>query len=312
VIVISTRKGEKGIRITYDMSMGLQRPGKGTKPDLLDTKEYASLQWLVYKNDLVREIHPIYGDSDNPTPSIPAWAGNTDWYDAITDAAGRQTHNLSISGGSENAQIYAGFGFNRQNGIIIYTDNTRYNARLNSNFRLFKGRLKAGENFNVSSRTNLSIPNLNENSPVLTGPYRSQSIIPVVITQPIPGLAHNYLPGEWGGTGIAPRLGNSGNAVADLTRRKDDSSRDIYLTGNIYLEMKIVDGLCFRSTLGGTWDKGSLKNNTYATYERSENTGVTSLEESRFLNSDWVWTNTITFDRQLGQHKIFAVAGMRP
>jgi TonB-linked SusC/RagA family outer membrane protein len=309
VIIVTTKSGDKGFHVTYNMSMGIQNPGKGTAGDVLDTKEYANLQWLVYKNDQTREIHPIYGDSDNPTPSIPAWAANTDWYDAITDVAGIQNHNLSISGGSENAQVYAGFGFFRQDGIIIYTDNTRYNARLNSNFRLFKGRLKAGENFNVSSRTNLSVPNLNENSPVLTGPYRSQSIIPVVITQPIPGFAHNFVPGEWGGTGIAPRLGNSGNAVADLTRRKDDRSRDNYLTGNIYLEMKILDGLSFRSTFGGTWDKGSMKNNTYATYERSENISTTSLEENRFTNSDWVWTNLLTLDKQFGQHKILAVAG---
>lgn len=310
VIIVATRQGEKGIRITYDMSMGLQQTGEGTKPDLLDTKEYANLQWLVYKNDQVSEFHPVYGDSDNPAPSIPVWAGNTDWYDAITDAAGIQNHNLSISGGRENAQIYAGFGFFRQNGIIIYTDNTRYNTRLNSNFRLFHGRLKAGGNFNVSSRSNLTVPNLNENSsPVLTGPYRSQSIIPVIMTQPVSGLTHNFVPGEWGGTGIAPRLGNSGNAVADLTRRKNDRYRDNYLTGNIYMEMNIVNGLNFRSTLGGTWDKGSIKNNTYATYERLENISTTSLDEGRFTNSDWVWTNTVTLDRQFGPHKIFAVTG---
>ena len=230
--------------------MGIQNPGKGTAGDVLDTKEYANLQWLVYKNDQTVETHPIYGNSNNPTPSIPAWAGNTDWYDAITDAAGIQNHNLSISGGGENAKFYAGLGAFKQNGIIIYTNNTRYNARLNSHFRFFNGRLKAGENLNVSSRSNLRVPDLNEESPVMTGPYRSQSIIPVIITQPITGMAHDFIPGEWGGTGIAYRLGNSGNAVADLTRRKDDRSRDTYLTGNIYLDVMITDGLSFRSTSG--------------------------------------------------------------
>jgi TonB-linked SusC/RagA family outer membrane protein len=309
VIVLTTRQGEKGINVTYDMSMGIQQPGKGTKPDLLDTKEYANLQWLVYKNDGTVETHPIYGDSNNLTPSIPAWAAKTDWYDAITDAAGIQNHNLSISGGGENAKFYTGFGAFRQNGIIIYTDNIKYNGRLNSQFRFFKGRLKAGENLNISSRSYLSVPNLNEESPILTGPYRSQSIIPVIITQPITGMSHNFIPGEWGGTGIAPRLGNSGNAVADLTRRKDDRSRDTYLTGNIYLDVMIVDGLSFRSTLGGSSDKGFITDNTYATYERSENIGTASYEKIRYNNSDWVWTNTVTLDKQLGQHKILAVAG---
>jgi TonB-linked SusC/RagA family outer membrane protein len=309
VIILTTRQGEKGINVTYDMSMGIQQPGRGTKQDLLDTKEYATLQWLVYKNDQTVETHPTYGYSGNPTPSLPAWAGNTDWYDAITDAAGIQNHNLSISGGGENAKFYAGLGAFRQNGIIIYTDNTRYNGRLNSQFRFFKGRLKAGENLNISSRSYISVPNLNEESPIMTGPYRSQSIIPVIITQPITGMSHNFIPGEWGGTGIAPRLGNSGNAVADLTRRKNDRSRDTYLTGNIYLDVMIVNGLSFRSSMGGSSDKGFIIDNTYTTYERSENIVTTSLEKNSFKNSDWVWTNLLTFDKEYGQHKILAVAG---
>ena len=127
---------------------------------------------------------------------------------------------------------------------------------------------------------NLSVPNLNEGSPIQIGPYRSQSIIPVIMTQPVIGFSHNFVPGEWGGTGIAHRLGNSGNVVADLTRRKDDISRDTHLTGNIYLDIMILEGLNFRSTLGGTWDKGFIKDNTYATYERSENIVTNSLEET--------------------------------
>jgi TonB-dependent starch-binding outer membrane protein SusC len=309
VIIITTKIGDKGFNVTYNMSMGIQNPGKGTVGDVLDTKEYANLQWLVYKNDQAVETHPTYGYSTNPTPSIPAWAGNTDWYDAITDASGIQNHNLSISGGGENAKFYAGFGAFRQNGIIIYTDNTRYNGQLNSKFRFFNGRLKAGENINVTSHSYLSVPNLNEGNPILTGPYRSQSIIPVIITQPITGMTHDFVPGEWGGTGIANRLGNSGNAVADLTRRKDDRSRDTYMTGSIYMDIMIMDGLNFRSTMGGTTDKGFTTNNTYATYERSENIGATSREKSRFNSSDWVWTNTVTLDKQFGQHKILAVTG---
>ncbi len=309
VIILTTKRGIKGIRITYDMAVGIQQPGKGTKPDVLDTDKYAELQWKVYKNDGTVETHPIYGSSQNPAPSIPSWAANTDWYDAVTDAAGIQNHNLSISGGSENARFYTGINAFRQNGIIIHTNNTRYSGRLNSDFHLFNKRLKAGENFNFSSRSYLNIPNLGENSPVNTGPYRSQSIIPVIITKPLSGLNHEFIPGEWGGTGIAPRLGNSGNVVADLTRRKDDKSSDTYLTGNIYLEMMIVNGLNIRSTLGGTWDKGVVKNNIYATYERSENIATTTLEENRFSRRDWVWTNTVTLDKQIGQHKILAVAG---
>jgi len=118
VIVVSTKKGEKGFRVNYNMSIGRQYPGKGTVDEVLNTQEYANLQWLVYKNDgNVWETHPIYGESWNKTPSIPSWAANTDWYDAMTHTAGITNHNLSFSGGTKNARFFAGFNSFNQDGI---------------------------------------------------------------------------------------------------------------------------------------------------------------------------------------------------
>ena len=309
VIVITTGKGEKGLNLDYNMSMGIQYPGKGTKDDVLTTQEYANLQWLVYKNDGIVESHPIFGSSQNPTPSIPPWAANTDWYDAITDAAGIQNHHLTISGGTQNARFYAGLGAYGQNGIIIYTHNKRYSARLNSEFNFLKNRIKAGENFTITDRSYLSTPNQNDENPVLMGPYRSPSIIPVIIIKPIKGPIHDFVPGEWGGTGISYRLGDSSNPVADLTRRKDDSSREAYLAGSFYLDIMILEGLNFRSTAGGTWDRTATIDNIYATYERAYNGSVTYLRNNTYYTSDWVWTNSLTFDRQFGAHKLLAIAG---
>lgn len=311
VIVITTKRGEKGFKVTYNMSIGIQNPGKGTAGDVLDAKEYADLQWLVYKNDGTVETHPIYGNSNNPTPSLPSWAADTDWYDEITDPAGIQNHDLTMSGGSENAKFYAGFGYFRQEGIVINTNDTRYSVRLNSDFTILKNRIKLGENLAISYNDYLSVPNLSENSPVLMGPYRSQSIIPVIITQPIAGITHNFVPGEWGGTGIAPRLGNSSNALATLTRDKNDKFRDSRLTGSTYIDIMILEGLNFRSTFGGTYNDGHQTDYTIAPYENAPYypVPVSDTTKNDFNSSDWVWTNTLNFNRQMGQHKILAVAG---
>jgi hypothetical protein len=71
----------------------------------------------------------------------------------------------------------------------------------------------------------------------------------------------------------------------------------------------ILKGLNFRSTLGGTWDNGYQNNWTGSTYENSENTATPALQEYANFSSDWVWTNSLTFDRVFGQHKINAVIG---
>lgn len=311
VIVVTTKKGSRGIQVTYDMYIGTQDPGKGPTKDLLTAKEYADLQWLVYRNDGTSETHPIYGPSSNPSPTLPTWAANTDWYDAITDPAPIMNHDFTLSGGNENARFYAGFGYFKQDGIIIYTNARKYNGRFNSEFTFLNNRVKVGENVNLNYRQSLGVSNLDEGSPIQMGPYRAQSIVPVIWNQPgvFSGLSHDFVAGDWGGTGIAPRLGNNSNVVANLTRDKDDTYWNINAIGSAFVDIKILNGLNFKSTFGGTWYNGYGVNYTFATYENSENTATPTLSENAYYGGQWVWTNTLTFDRTIGAHKILAVAG---
>ncbi len=310
VIVITTRLGWKDLQVGYNMYSGVQVPGDGPGKELLSTQEYADLQWLVYENDGTVENHPIYGLSTNPTPSLPAWAANTDWYDVITRNAGIQNHDLTFSGGTDKARFFAGLGYFRQEGIVQYTHAERYNARFNSSWTILKDRVKIGENFTLSYRSKLNVPNLSEGSPIQMGPYRSQPIIPAVITNPITGFYHNFVPGEFGGTGIAYRLGNNSNAYADLVRAKDNKYHDIRLIGSGYLDLLILKGFNFRSTFGGTWNNGYGVTYQFATYENSENRASPILNENAYYGNDWVWTNTLTLNKSFGKHSILAVAGV--
>jgi len=309
VIIVSTKKGSKGTKVTYSMFTGTQLPGKGPTGDLLGSKEYADLQWLVYKNDGTSETHPIYGPSSNASPTMPAWAANTDWYNEFTNPAPIMNHDLTLSGGNDNAKFFAGLGYFKQDGIVIYTHSDKYTMRFNSEFTFLDNRVKVGENLTMAYHTFLTVSNLQEDSPFQMGSYREQPIIPVKITTSITGLSHNFIPGDWGGTGIAPRLGNSENTVANLTRGKDNLNHDIRLIGSTYVDVKILQGLNFRSTVGGTWNNGWGVRYTSASYENSENTATPSLNENAYFGSDWVWTNTLTLDKTFGQQKILAVAG---
>jgi TonB-dependent starch-binding outer membrane protein SusC len=309
VIVINTKQGNQGVHIQYNTSLGWQFPGKGTADQMLTTKEQADLQWLVYKNDRTTESNPLYGLSSNASPTLPPWAANTDWYDAVTNRAALQNHDLSISAGSENAKVYLGAGSFDQNGIIINTNTKRYSVRLNSEFTFFKKHFKIGENINFANRSGRYVSNLDEKSPILAGPYRSQSIIPVYITEPVQGLVHNFQPGEFGGTGMASRLGNSTNVVADRIRDKDDNNTEQQLAGNVYTDIMVFKGLTWRTSFGGTWRKNRATDYTYATYENSENILTSSVSESNSELKSWIATSLLSFNRSFGRHDISALAG---
>jgi TonB-dependent starch-binding outer membrane protein SusC len=308
VIVVTTKTGvTSGVKVNYNMYVGNQYPGKG--PDnLLNTQEYADLQWLVYENDGTSETHPVYGPSSQATPSIPSWAADTDWYDEITDVASIQNHDLSLSGGNENSKFYAGLNYFKQNGIVLTNYTQRFSARINSEFKV-KDRVTFGENLTVTHRSGLSVGNLDEGSPINAAVYRMQPIIPVRITDPIAGIAHNFVPGEYGGTGIAPRLGNGGNTVAALERNQDDNGFDMRLLGSLYGDVKILEGLNFKTTFGGTFGQYYYSDYNFATYENAENVGTASLNEGGGYGNDWVWTNTLTFNKKFGDHSLLVVGG---
>jgi TonB-dependent starch-binding outer membrane protein SusC len=309
VIIVTTKKGSSGAKVSFNMYYGIKDPGKG--PDnVLNAQEYADLQWLVYKNDGTTETHPIYGPSSNPSPTMPSWAGDTDWYDAITSTAPIQNYDLSLSGGTENAKFFAGIGVNMDDGIVMYTNANRYTARFNSEFSFLDNRIKVGENITLAYRSSHGVSNLDEGSPIQQASYRSQSIIPVIWDSgPYQGVTHFWENGDWGGTGIAPRLGQAGNQVASLTRQKDNTNYNLHLIGSAFIDVKIIQGLNFKSTLGGTWDNGQWNAYTYKTYENAENTQSNALQEESYYGNDWVWTNQLTFDKTFGDHKLLVVAG---
>lgn len=317
VIVVATKKGQRGLKVNYNMYAGTQRPGPG--PDnMLNTQEFADLQWLVYANDEMNgsvdpddwENHPIYGDSRNASPTLPFWAADTKWWDEVFSDAMIMNHDLSLSGGGENSNFYASIGYFDQEGVVITNWWKRWSARFNSEFNI-RDRVTIGENLNIVHRSdNGTAANGDENTGLMMGVYRLQPIIPVKWDDGTwVGPSRTWEDGDWGGTGIESRLGNAGTYVADQTRDKDDKWQDIRLLGNIYADVKIIEGLNFRTSFGGSMNNFYQTNWTGKTYESSENTATSSYREDAGYGADWTWTNTLTLARQFGNHNILAVGG---
>jgi len=321
VIVVTTKRGDVGVKVTYDMYYGVQDPGKGPADQLLSSQEYANLQWLVYANDEMQgtrlnedgdpiyEVHPVYGDSRNASPTMPSWAANTNWYDEITHMAPIQNHDITFSGGNQKSRFFVGLGYFDQQGIVIENWTKKFTARFNSEFKVLNDRLTVGENFTIMHRSGIGVGNLSEASPINMAVYRTQPIIPARITQEIQGGTHLFLPGEYGGTGISARLGNSTNSVADLERNKNDVGQNLRLMGSIYANLEIMPGLNFKTTFGGSHTNWYWVDYTYSTYERAENVATPTFTEGAGYSGDWTWSNQLNYAKSFGDHEISALLG---
>ena len=309
VIVITTKRGSAGqMKVNFNAYGGISTVGSG--PDFLcNTQEMADLVWLISANDGTVEDHPLYGLTTNPEPTLPFWAADTDWFGESTQRGSIQNYDLSLSGGTEGANFYASLGYLDQTGEVIFNWYKRFSARFNSEFTV-KDRLTLGENINIVHRSDHGVGNQAEQTAVTGGAYRMMSIIPVIWESgPYQGLTHFWEDGDWGSTGIANRLGNGQNFVSDATRDKDDKWQQLRILGNVFADLKIIEGLNLKTSIGGSIDMQYYTNWTGSTYEHSENTATPTYRETGQIGGFWTWTNTLTYNAQFGDHSILAVAG---
>lgn len=142
VIVVTTKRGKAGKAVVnYSATFGWSKPTRLAK--YVNSAEYAELTNEARANE---GYDPLYTQQDidmfrNGTD--PYGHPNTDWYDLMYQGSGFQmTHNLNMSGGSEDVRYMASVGYTDQNGIIKNFGNDKYNIRLNLDANITK-RLEA-------------------------------------------------------------------------------------------------------------------------------------------------------------------------
>ncbi|MFI3264887.1 MAG: TonB-dependent receptor [Rikenellaceae bacterium] len=131
VILVTTKGGTAGKTIVnYNFMYGIQNPW--STRDVLNAEEYQTLRNEMRVNS---GLTPLY--------SNPSSAGEgTDWQEELFyDNAPTQSHQLSVSGGSEKSTYFASAGYFKQDGIIggdyDRSNYERINLRFNNNYELF-------------------------------------------------------------------------------------------------------------------------------------------------------------------------------
>jgi TonB-dependent starch-binding outer membrane protein SusC len=325
VIVITTKRGRSGkARITYDGYYGTQRPLKDGF-NIANTQETANAIQQSYINSGLTPGHKQLGSGTTPvipdyiTPTA-AMEGDprtnpanyklydnqitrtnkqgTDWFHEIFKPAPITSHNVSVASGSDRSTFFFSLGYFDQEGTLIETYLKRYSARINTTFNL-GNKVRIGENAYVFYRSNPGLPNANQNegNPI-SHSYRQSPLIPVY-----------DIKGNFAGTG-SQGLGNAQNPVANLKRIADNKDNDWQVIGNAFAEVDILKHFTARTSFGGTIDNHFWTTFGYTPYENAENNkNPNSFRESYNYASSWTWTNTLTYNAQIGSHNIKALIG---
>ena len=304
VIIITTKGGGYNMdkaTVSFDFYTGIS---KATNlPDLLNAQQHGDMVFESLRNDGAVVTHPQYGSGVDPVvPSQligvrePATVlpNGTYWPDAITQNAPTNNISLSLQNGTETGKYYMSVSYLSRDGILNYTGFKRGNTMLNSEFKV-KDRIRIGEHLNVSfSDTKAGNGESFQNS------IRSSPLIPVYDDN-----------GLFAGTySNSAGLGNARNPAAQLYRSKDNFNKSLRVFGDVYLEADIIDGLTFKTTMGGSMQSFNSRSFNPLDPEHGEPIATSTLTETDQLTYEWTWTNTLNYNKNFGDHSINAVLGV--
>ncbi|UZR96129.1 SusC/RagA family TonB-linked outer membrane protein [Chondrinema litorale] len=298
VVVITTKQGASDESvISFNAYTGIQKAFN--LPRMLSAQEYGDMLWQATKNDGGVPSHDIYG-SDPDNAVIPAFldddelipSADVDWVQEIFNPATVQSYNLSVSKGNENGRQSFSLGYYNQEGIIKYTGFDRLTARFNSSYKI-KDLISVGENFSASLSRTTDVGVNSSLGSIVYNAFQFPSIVPV-----------KNLNGDYAGNPI----NDTGNPLGQLYRGKDNQDKDVRLLGNVFVGVDLGD-FNVKSNVGIDYHSSNYRGFSYIYDEILSSNAVNSLSTSNSFNYQLTWSNTLTYNKEFGNHNIDVLLG---
>ncbi|WP_417362465.1 SusC/RagA family TonB-linked outer membrane protein [Galbibacter sp.] len=309
VILVTTKKGTSGkLTVNYNGYTGVSAAAQ--KLDLLNARQYATL---------INEANTNSGGA-TVFPNVESLGAGTDWQDVIfNNSAQRTGQEISLSGGNDVSTFYASFGFLEQEGIVL-SDISKYkrnSIRLNSTHKISK-MISFGQTAGYSREKNVGIGNTNsEFGGPLSSAINLDPTTPLIETDPgklnstpytNPSIikAPNGMP-----YGISSMVGQEmSNPLAYQQTRSGNYGWSDNFVANAYVELEPLEGLKFRSTLGGKLSYWGGESFTPVYYlNASNNTSQNNISRNTHKGFGWNIENTLSYDKVLGSHHFNVLLG---
>lgn len=300
VIVITTKKGKIGQpKLSYDGSFGIQHITK-TIP-MMDAYEFVKLQYEI-QPDLVQKSTylQLYNGKQwtlDDYRNIPQY----NWQDEIFRSAWMQSHNFSLTGGSEGIRYNASLSYYDQDGIVINSNYKRMQGRMNTTINRKKLRASMTVNYSRSITTGNS-PSQNSYSGMNNTFYSVWGYRPVTS----PDTPLSYLKDNLIDESINISNDYRFNPYMDLK----NAYRKNYINNlqfNGYVEYEFIKGLKLKVSGGYTYDarKNDTFNNSKTRYGNPTSADKINSEILRTERLTWLNENILTYQTNIKKKHYF-------
>jgi TonB-dependent starch-binding outer membrane protein SusC len=240
----------------------------------------------------------------------------TNWINEMTKKdAPVVSHALNITGGSQDVTYSMGLSYYDQDGIIggniIDAGYKRLTARMNTDIVLKKNSnhaiISVGENFTYTNTQNRS---------VAAGNIYYNDLHNGLVQNPLqPAYWQTSIDKNINEFGFSPTLdglnATQNNPLAVMYYRNNyNYGKSNSITGNAYVEIQPIKDLKFKTVFGITsWFGHNRSMNPTYHLGTLYNDSVDGASQGEYMGANTTWTNTLTYDKNFGDHHFTALLG---
>ncbi|RYF72163.1 MAG: SusC/RagA family TonB-linked outer membrane protein, partial [Cytophagaceae bacterium] len=304
VVFITTKRGKAGkVKVNYDGWFGATNTYR--LPNMMNASEYVAFKTQAVANNPTSTAKFVQTNDANGTPI------DTRWYDYIYRQGLSQSHNVNVSGGSENTNYYFSTGYTKQEGIIKKNDFQRINTLFNVDSKLGKlitigGKISYSNELNYASSSSGSLAG---EAFATSGLGRVGLVLPPILAPYNNDGSYNVSgPAIGTGSNVTGTAISYPNPVPSLDLNRSNSETN-HIQSNIYFQIKPVSWITLKSSYG--IDYLYVDNDLFSspiTSEGNSTQGSASSIFGRYKTS--LWTNTAQFDKTIaGSHNLSLLVG---
>lgn len=308
VIVITTKRGKTGsITVNYNGYVGWSKAAR--LPKVLNGDDFNTIQNEKAANStpVGRPVNIIAKDIDVNGDGKP---DRTDWMKEAFQTGMIQSHQLSLSGGTEKARFYASGEYSDQKGVVLTNRLRRGGIRVNLDVTPKKW-LKSG----ISLYSSKSM-----NNGVLSDTYLAGATTSAYSAMPnVPAYAKNgdlYIKGNGDlgdGNNIittATRLNRFFNPLSSVYMGRNDNTSTRVLS-SAYVEVEPIPGLKLTSRFSVDFIQ-NFEDQYSGPKQAGNGVGLNGLVQENLLRQNqWNWSNYATYTKSFNNiHFINAMVGI--
>jgi len=283
VIIITTVKGAQGTpaKVSYNAYIGMKKVFH--KYPMMNTEQYTKM----------REYAGIYTNSLDESNDV-----DTDWQDLFYKTGITQSHDVSVTGGTNGGSYSFGAGYYRDEAVIPTQGYSRYSIRGNFDQTVgkwFRFGLSTNTSYRETTGSNVSVYNVLSKTPMID-PYDSEGNLKRTVDMPVDGGQYVW----------------TKERLESLAEEYVNENKGIGTYNTIFGEVKCpwIEGLSYRINIGLNYRTSKVGAFTGTGIGSSNENEPNSASVQQSITKNWAIENILTYDRTFGEKHHLNLTGL--